>query len=100
MSASSRRADATRQHLGLLTAINEGKLPGFSGGGPVGPGLGPMTLLGGGQAPVNVTLHQVVNVQGSGPEIEALKVELAKQKAELPGSIVRTVREARDRRIV
>jgi hypothetical protein len=49
-----------------------------------------------------VTVHYapVYNVTGSGPEIAALRTEMARDKAEIPGTIIKTVRDAKSRRVL
>lgn len=44
--------------------------------------------------PISVNFAPVYNVQGSGPEIEALKQQMAKDKAQVPGIAVKAIREA------
>lgn len=51
-----------------------------------------------GGAPVSVMYAPIYNVEGSGPEINALRAEMARDRAELPGRIVNGVREAQKRR--
>lgn len=49
---------------------------------------------------INVTYAPVYQVQGSGPEIDALRQEIARDRAEAPNRIVSAVRDAKERRIL
>ena len=95
------KASAAQEHLPLLHAINEGKLPKFAGGGPVSE---PITLLsdvktsagqGGGGAPhVHINAPVTVNASGGTP---AQNADLAKQMGAQFEAIARgvTVEELR-----
>lgn len=87
-------AEATRRHLNLLTAINEDRVPGFAAGGLVGRPGQPAA-----PGAVSVTYAPVYHVVGVGEQIEALKAEIARDRAEAPGVILKTLREAKTRRM-
>ncbi|MBB3944759.1 hypothetical protein GGQ73_000684 [Rhizobium skierniewicense] len=77
-----------------MEAMRRG-LKGYANGGAVGvsvPSLPSMKPQG--QQPVQVSFAPVYNVRGSGPEIEQLKAQMAKDRAQFPGIAVKSVREA------
>ncbi len=56
---------------------------------------------GNGGSSVNVTFAPVINAQGAGPrEVDAMKLELARMKREMPGVIIATVNDGVNRRAI
>lgn len=54
----------------------------------------------GGGGGVNVNFAPVYNVQGSGPEIAALRAQMAQDRAEFPSRVTAAVRDGRARRML
>jgi hypothetical protein len=90
----------TRERGGTVTPgrmyrVNEKGEEFFS---PGGPGvIHPAGSSGGG---LQITYAPSYNVQGSGPEIDALKAQMAKDKAEFPYRVQRAVAEGRATRAI
>lgn len=63
------------------------------------PSVPDMKSLTGGGGAVNVNFSPVYNVQGSGPEIDRLRAQMAKDKAEIPTRVEAAVRDARKRNV-
>lgn len=109
ISSAGRNADGTDNWRGGLTWVGERgpellNLPRGSQITPHGESLA-MSRRGvaasaGGTSPLQVNYAPVYNVNGSGPEIDALRRQMARDRVELPGMILETVSDARTRRII
>ena len=89
-------AASTRKYRSLLEGINAGRMPKLTA---AGSGTGAMV-----SSPVSATFAPVINIQGaSGGDAATLRQEfvlaLREQARELPGMIVKTIREARAARV-
>jgi phage-related minor tail protein len=97
-------AQATARHRPLLEALNDNRLPGYEDGGYVGPPPSNVVAFpgtaSGGTAPIQVTYAPVYNVQGVGQEIDDLRTQIARDRAEAPAVIVQTIKEAQSRRMI
>ncbi|MDQ2084801.1 hypothetical protein RA307_31870, partial [Xanthobacteraceae bacterium Astr-EGSB] len=97
-------AQATARHRPLLEALNDNRLPGYQDGGYVGPPPSNVVAFpggaSGGTAPIQVTYAPVYHVQGRGQEIDDLRTQMARDRAEAPAVIVQTIKEAQSRRMI
>ncbi|MDQ2083083.1 hypothetical protein RA307_23095, partial [Xanthobacteraceae bacterium Astr-EGSB] len=97
-------AQATARHRPLLEALNDNRLPGYEDGGYVGPPPSNVVAFpgtaSGGTVPIQVTYAPVYNVQGRGAEIDELRAQIARDRAEAPAVIVQTIKEAQSRRMI
>jgi tape measure domain-containing protein len=90
-------AAATRKHRDLLDAINSGRMLSLAKGGPVSS-PSPSTAPGGG---FSFSFAPVLNAEGAdASELAALRKDLARLKAEIPGTVVSAVKNAQLRRML
>ncbi|MDQ2084800.1 hypothetical protein RA307_31865, partial [Xanthobacteraceae bacterium Astr-EGSB] len=98
-------ATATARHRPLLEALNDNRLPGYERGGYVSPppSSNVVAFPGGASSstsPIQVSYAPVYHVQGRGQEIDDLKAQMARDRAEAPAIIVQTIKEAQSRRMI
>jgi hypothetical protein len=95
-------AASTRKYRPLIEAINSDRLPRFASGGLVAPNVAALTRAASrGASAVAVNMPINIDARGAGPrEVDQLRLELASLKSGLPGQIVSTVADARERRIL
>ncbi|MEH3090757.1 MAG: phage tail length tape measure family protein [Agrobacterium cavarae] len=75
-------------------------LKGYANGGAVGVSVPSLpSLKTAAQQPIQFRFAPVYNVQGSGPEIDQLRAQMAKDKAEIPIRVEAAVRDARKRNV-
>ncbi len=98
------RAAMAKKYGPLLEAINADRLPHFADGGFVTPQMvmpqvPKLTARSGGGTTVNASYAPTYNVTGSGPEIDRLRSEMARDRQQFKGRVIEAVADARRRNI-